>query len=424
MGDQQSWPKGAAAAEWRAHWPLACAGMLGFSMIAVGFASLGPMMAPLEKLFGWSRSEISSGLTVYSIVSVICQPLVGRMIDLWGPRRIGLVGIVGGGAAIALFGTANGSLTVWLLLWLFYSLSAQLILTPVWTSAVASEFEAGRGLALAMTLSGSALSFAVIPLITTLLIAAWGWRLAYLLLGGGTAALLFPVIWLFFFSRRDRVRALDSAETAPAAEPAGATVQEAVRSPSFYKILIAIFASYSLAMAFSIHMMPILTGTGLSRDQAALIAGSFGLFAVAGKLLCGLLVERLPGHAITAAALLLPVLTCLILMMPGQSIALRLVAIAMVGMSAGAQLQMTVYMTMRHFGMRAYGTIFGLLGAAMTIAGGAGPFVAGYLFDLAGDYRLLLTLGIPLSIASSLIMLWVGGYPEVRAARRTARLAA
>ena len=421
MAVQQGWPKGAAAAEWRAHWPLAVTSMLGFSVIGVAFASLGPMMAPLQKAFGLTRGEISSGLTVYAVVSVLCQPVVGRMIDLWGPRRIGLVGIVAASGALALFATADGSVTGWLLLWLVNSLAAQLILTPVWTAAVASEFEAGRGLALAMTLSGSAVTFAFVPLVATLLIAAHGWRTAYLIMGGGVIVLLLPVVWLFFYSRRDRNRTVAGSAVVAETEATGASASEALRSASFYKILVAIFISYSLAMAFSIHMMPILASTGLSRDQAALVAGSFGLYAVAGKFSCGLLVNRLPGHVIAAVALSLPVLTCLLLMLPDQSIALRLVAIAGVGMSAGAQLHMTVYLAMRHFGMRAYGTIFGFLGAAMTIAAGTGPLGAGYLFDLGGDYRILLMLGIPLSLASSLVMLWVGDYPEVRAARLVAR---
>ena len=61
MAEQQSWPDGAAAAEWRAHWPLVLASMTGFMMIGVMSFSLGPLMAPLEKAFGWTKSEILSG---------------------------------------------------------------------------------------------------------------------------------------------------------------------------------------------------------------------------------------------------------------------------------------------------------------------------------------------------------------------------
>jgi MFS family permease len=419
MAVQQSWPKGAAAAEWGAHWPLVVASALGFTMIGIANFSLGPFMASLEKAFRWSRSEVTSGFTIYAVTCVICQPIVGRMIDRFGPRRIALTGIALTGCAISLFATANGSLTGWLLLWLFYSLAAQLILTPVWSSAVASEFEAGRGLALATTLSGSALSAMVIPIISTLVIDTFGWRAAYPILGGGLAAVLLVVIWFLFYSRRDRLRQ-SKGTTIPPVET-GLSTREALRSPSFWKLGIAIFVSFSLVMGFAIHMLPILTSVGLSRDKAALIAGTYGLFAVVGKFSYGLLANRFPGQVIAAAMLALPLGSCALLLTPSPSVAICLIAIGLIGVSSGAQLQLFVYLTTRHFGMRAFGTIFGFISSALTIASGVGPVLAGRLYDMSGDYHLLLAAGIPMSVLASLVMLWVGDYPEVRAARLAAR---
>jgi MFS family permease len=418
MAVQQSWPKGAAAAEWRAHWPLVLGSLLGFTMIGVAFFSLGPFMASLEKAFGWSRSEITSGFTIYAVTCVICQPIVGRMIDRFGPRRIALTGIALTGCAVSLFATANGSLTGWLLLWLLYSLAAQLVLTPVWTSAVASEFEAGRGLALATTLSGSALSAMVLPIISTLVIDTFGWRAAYPILGGGVAAVMLVVTWFLFYSRRDRLR--QSEGTAPPVET-GLSTREALRSRSFWKLAIAIFVSFSLVMGFSIHMLPILTSVGLSRDKAALVAGSYGLFAVVGKFSYGLLANRFPGQVVAAAMMALPLASCALLLVPSPSVATCLIAIGLIGVSSGAQLQLFVYLTTRHFGMRAFGTIFGFISSAMTIASGVGPVLAGRLYDISRDYHLFLAAGIPMSVLASLMMLWVGDYPEVRAARLAAR---
>jgi MFS family permease len=419
MAVQQSRPKGAAAAEWRAHWPLVLGSLLGFTMIGVANFSLGPFMPSLEKAFGWSRSEVTSGFTLYAVICVICQPIVGRMIDRFGPRRIALTGIALTGCAISLFATANGSLTGWLLLWVFYSLAAQLILTPVWSSAVASEFEAGRGLALATTLSGSALSATVVPIISTLVIDTFGWRAAYPILGGGLAALLLVVIWLLFYSRRDRLRQSEGTAILPV--ETGLSTRQALRSPSFWKLGIAVFVSFSLVMAFSIHMLPILTSAGLTRDKGALIAGSYGLFAVVGKFSYGLLANRFPGQVVAAAMMALPLASCALLLMPSPSTAACLMAICLIGVSSGAQLQLFVYLTTRHFGLLAFGTIFGFISSALTIASGVGPFLAGRLYDMSGDYHLLLAAGIPMSVLASLVMLWVGDYPEVRAARLAAR---
>ena len=420
MAEHQSWPEGAAAAEWRAHWPLVMASMAGFMMIGVMSYTLGPLMDPLKTSFGWTKSEITSGLTVYAIVCVVGQPLVGRMIDRWGPRRIGLLGLVATGAAIALFATADGSLIGWLALWLGYSLAAQLVLTPVWSAAVASEFEAGRGLALATTLSGSGLCGFIVPPVATFVIDAYGWRAAMPILGLGAAALLLLITVLFFHSRGDRAR---PSGTSGVAEPVltGLSVREALRSPTFYKLSGAIIVSYVLVMAVSIHNVPMLSSVGLPRSEAARIAAFFGLAAVAGKFISGLLIPRLAGHLITAGLLLLPVVSCVLLLMPHPSPVACLVASVLFGMSAGGQLQMLVYLTTRHFGMFAFGTIFGFIGSALTVASAIGPIGAGYLFDLSGDYRLMLMTGIPLSIVGALVMFSVGDYPEVREARALAK---
>jgi hypothetical protein len=85
---------------------------------------------------------------------------------------------------------------------------------------------------------------------------------------------------------------------------------------------------------------------------------------------------------------------------------------APLGLALGGQLKMMVYMTTRHFGLRAFGSIFGFITIGLTASSGAGPFVASFLFDLTGSYQLLLTIGIPTAILGSLVMLSVGGYPD------------
>jgi MFS family permease len=120
----------------------------------------------------------------------------------------------------------------------------------------------------------------------------------------------------------------------------------------------------------------------------------------------------------------LPIISYLILLSPGQPVALLALAIFLVGISTGSQLKMIVYLTTRYFGMRAFASIFGVLGLSLTLAGGAGPPIGGILYDLHGNYDVLLMLGIPAAVIGAALMLWVGDYPEVREARRLAKAAA
>lgn len=417
MASDQQFPPGAAREEWRRHWPLVPTSILAFSLVAMGNVSAGAFIAPLEKAFGWGRSEATAGLLLYSIVSIFGQPITGRLIDRFGPRPIALTGIVTIGITFALLATANGTLGQWLGLWLIYAITAQLMLMPTWAAAVASEFEAGRGLALAATLSGGALATLLVPLASTLLIEHYGWRGAYVIMGLVPSAVVFLLAWRFFHSRADRKRTNGTA--AAATELRGLTMQQAIRTSTFYKLLFGTLFSYALMVGTMLHMIPLLSASGLGREQAAIAAGTLGITTVIGKLVCGALVNRVPGHYLSAGVLALAVITFLALMMPSDSVLLRSIAIAPLGFALGGQLEMVVYLTTRHFGLRAFGSIFGFITIGLTASSGAGPFIAGWLFDISGGYHLMLVIGIPAALFGSLVMLSIGHYPE-RADEKTA----
>ncbi len=423
MAPDQQFPPGAAREEWRRHWILVVTSILGFSLVAMGNVSAGAFIAPLEKAFGWGRSEATAGMLLYSIVSIVGQPLTGRLIDRFGPRPIALIGTVALGIAFALFTTANGTLIQWLALWLLYALAAQLMLMPTWATAVSSEFEAGRGLALAATLSGGALATLCVPLATTLLIDHYGWRGAYVVMGLVPSVVVLLLAWRFFYSRDERLRA-GGATAIATTELSGLTMEQAIRTPAFYKLLFGTLISYPLMVGAMLHMIPLLSASGLGREQAAVAAGTLGITTVLGKLVCGSLVNRVPGQILSAVMLALAVITFLALMVPSDSIILRSIALAPLGFALGGQLEMVVYLTTRHFGLRAFGSIFGVITIGLTAAAGGGPFLASWLFDISGSYRLMLTIGIPLALIGSLVMLWIGGYPELAEEERAGRASA
>ncbi len=82
-----------AGQEWRAHWTLVLAGVIGFSMTAMASISLGIFTEPLEHAFGWSRKEVNSGFLAFAAASLFLSPVFGHLIDRFGPRRVGLPGM-------------------------------------------------------------------------------------------------------------------------------------------------------------------------------------------------------------------------------------------------------------------------------------------------------------------------------------------
>src|SRR5688500_3836857 len=92
--------------EWRRHGLVLLPCLAGILLCSVNNYSLGVMMTPLEREFGWSRGQISIGPLIISLIAVVFAPLVGLAIDRIGTRPIGLIGVIFYCGALALLGTA------------------------------------------------------------------------------------------------------------------------------------------------------------------------------------------------------------------------------------------------------------------------------------------------------------------------------
>jgi hypothetical protein len=78
--------QGAAAAAWRAHWPLVLAAAVGFLFNSLFSFPLGVLMQPMTRDLGWTRSQFTSGLIIPAMIAAPMSPLVGAAIDRWGTR--------------------------------------------------------------------------------------------------------------------------------------------------------------------------------------------------------------------------------------------------------------------------------------------------------------------------------------------------
>ena len=207
---------------------------------------------------------MSLGLSIVALFAVPLSPFAGALIDRWGSRRIGIPGVILSGLAFAAFSLATGSLTQWYVLWVCYAVVAIAIKTTVWTAAVSSVFQSSRALALAVVLSGAALSQTITPLTAQWLIDGYGWRQAFLWMGLGWGGVVLALLVPFFFDARDHERRRAASAQAPGASPllTGLTLAEGIRSPALLRIAAALFMMSALGVAITVHKVPILTPGG------------------------------------------------------------------------------------------------------------------------------------------------------------------
>lgn len=400
-----------AAAEWRAHWTVVLAAAAGVSLSAVSVSSLGVMMEPLEREFGWSRTEISLGTSLVSFIAVLLATAVGLTIDRLGARFVGIVAATMMCAGVALMSAVGGSLWQWWCLWIVVGLSAAAMPT-VWLAPISSLFQSGRGLAVAITLSGSGISTSLVPIIANQLLAHYGWRGAYIGLGAIWAAVVLPLVLLFFRGAGRRGTVVSTAAAQLTEVLPGLTAREGFASPKFYKLALAAFLSMSAGVALILNLVPVLRYTGLTPATAAAVAGIIGVATITGRIAGGWLMDRMSAGTIAAlasvGAIVLPVL---LLAMPGSALAAG-AGVAIYGLMGGAKVPAVAYLASRHFGARAFGTLYGAINTAIALGVGLGPLVANYVYDVTRSYTPVMWTAVPFLAVAALFYLSLGPYPD------------
>jgi MFS family permease len=412
LGREKQVDRGAphsAMAEWRRYGIVPVAAGIGYSTMAIQTYGVGPFVGSLEQAFGWSRAEIMIGLTISNTVGVLLNFAVGVLADRMGPRRVALGGVVLKSTAIALLATATGSVLNWSLLWLVVAFGAVLAQANVWASAVASRFDKGRGLALAVTLSGSSFCAAIVPVLATWLIGEYGWRMAFVGVGLAWLAVAFPVVFLFFHGRQDeeRLRRKAVERTAAPALP-GVTIREGMRMAAFWRLIVAAFAFAFYTMAISPNLVPMLMSKGETAIAAAGIAALMGVTGIVARLSAGVLLDVVSANVLGTIVFVLPVFGCALMLADAPGALVLTLAVASFGITIGAEYDVVFYLTSRHFGLRSFAAMMGGLLTAGALGGAIAPVVAGWFYDRFGGYDQLLTLLMALMAAGAVAIATMG----------------
>lgn len=392
-----------ALSEWKKSGMVPIVGALGFATSAIMVYGLSPFVEPLQKAFGWSRADVTIGITISTVIGGICAAFVGRLVDKVGPRIIGIVGVISIASGFALMSTASGTTANWYMIWLIIAFAALPVQATVWTSAVASRFEVSRGMALAVTLAGAGLAGYVYPILGTKLIDAYGWRQAFKLEALICALVTVPLLLLFFHGS-ERPSTQDQKDSARGLLP-GAEIIESLKSSVFIRLFLAgVFFTFTI-VALAFHLFPILTDKGVARADAAQIVALVGIFSIIGRVGTGYLIDRFQAKIVGAIAFLLPIVACILLITMGQNTNAQLASAAIIGLTLGSEMDVIVYLATRHFGLKNFGAIYGSLLAGLSIGTAFGPLAAAKVYDSTGNYSAFLFFTIACMVVSSLALL-------------------
>ncbi|MFT7286160.1 MAG: putative MFS family arabinose efflux permease [Halieaceae bacterium] len=407
--------------EFRIGWPVVFSSMLGIAlgMSPLPFYTIGVFAGYLAQDFGWGIDTVLSGLVVFTLTAMIATPTAGALADRIGARRVVLTSIVTFSFAFMAFALNTGSLLVYYLLWVVLAICGAGTLPITFTRAICNWFQAKRGLALGLALIGTGISGALVKLLAAAVAMEYGWRAAYVAVGALPLLIAFPIAFLFFHDIGDkgaskraedlRQHHEDSNMKAPVY---GLTLRQAFMDWRLW-LLIFLFVPLSVAIGGPIPNIETLLGSkGFATMDAVFIASCLGYAVFCGRLVGGYLIDHIWAPAVGCALLMLPAMSMYLLMADELSYSMALVAIALLGVAAGMEYDLLAYLVSRYFGIRAYGSIYGVLYAFFGLGAGLGPAVFGSAFESTGSYNIAFYWSMWALIACSLGLLFLGPYRD------------
>src|SRR5215468_7737282 len=206
-----------------------------FTVTFVGFGSAYTFSAFVESLqrdFAASRGSVSLVFSLAGFLYFGLGVVSGPLADRWGSRPLVVIGMVLTGAGLAIASAARTLVEVYVAYGLGVGLGVGCSYVPA-LGAVQRWFSRRRGFASGLAVSGIGVGTLVMPPLASLLIAAFGWRQAYLSLGGLAAFVGVGMALLIENDPRDRGLCPDGDPPQFASRlqrQTGASVAEAIRS--------------------------------------------------------------------------------------------------------------------------------------------------------------------------------------------------
>ncbi len=389
-------------------WPILLSALIGFGLglSALTFYTNQVFVTPLMEAFGWKASQIQAGIVFMPIGTILMAPIIGGLCDKYGARPVVLVSILLYAASVASFSLLTPSLIGYYAHWIGMSLLGAGTLAITWTKAINGWFDRGRGIALGVALAGSGLTGFFAPQLANWAIDAHGWRTAYLILAALPAVVAFPLALLLF---RDPPKSIVAAG---AADLPGMTGKEALATARFWIMAVA-FLFISIGVGALIpNMFRILVSDGFTTAQAAQVAGLIGLSVIAGRIIAGVLLDRVWAPLVAFVFLSVPAISCLLLANPEVGLQYLAIAAVLVGLAAGAEFDLIAYMVSRYFGMRNYGQIYSWQFIAFGVGSGFMAPVPELVKENFGSYDPALYIIAALFVIGGAMLLLMGRYPK------------
>ncbi|MFL5285785.1 MAG: MFS transporter [Rhodopila sp.] len=411
----------------------------GWLIIAIGFVTMAIavtartafslLLPPLVDEFGWDRGLVAGAFSFGFLVSATLSPIVGRLMDRYGPRLIIETGVCLLTCGLLLAPAITTPWQLYATLGVLVGAGANLMSFTAQSLFLPNWFVRRRGLAIGIAFSGVGIgAIVLLPWLQTI-IGRDGWRASCRTMGLLVLFVLGPLN-LLLRRRPEDIGLLPDGEPRMAeagrtpavsniVDPAWASVEwtlgRAIRTGRFWWIVLGYFCALFAWYAVQVHQTKYLIEVGFSPLMAAWALGTVSVVAIPGQIGLGALSDRIGREWVWSAGCCGFALcyVALIALQQAPSQALLYLMVISQGFLGYALTSVMGPIVAEIFEGPHYGSIFGTITVALIGGGAAGPWVAGVLHDVTGNYRLAFLLAIGCCVLSA-VAVWLSSPRKVR----------
>jgi MFS family permease len=344
--------------------------------------SLAVFLEPMSTGTGWSRTGISSAMTLNFIVMGLGAFGWGAVSDRFGTRIVVLIGAVLLGLALVLASRAASLIEFQITYGILVGLAASAFFAPM-IAATTAWFEANRSLAVSLVSAGMGVAPMTISPLARWLISTYDWRTAMLAIGILAWALLLPAAMLV---RRPPAPATTAGATSDAiVGPTPIPAARALRSPQFLVLGLTFFACCAAHSGPIFHMVSYALFCGVGPMAAVSIYSVEGLAGLGGRLLLGVLADRLGAKPVLVAGLIVQALAIGTYLFVSELAEFYVLAVIF-GTAYGGVMPLYAVLARAYFGQHIMGTVFGAATMLSSLGMAFGPLAGGWVFDSFNAY--------------------------------------
>ncbi|GAB2469132.1 MFS transporter [Promicromonospora xylanilytica] len=375
-------------------------------------ATTGLFVLPIVEDTGFSRTTVTGAYSVAAVGMVIGLIIVSRLVDRYAARYILVPGFVLFAASMATIGLVPPVEAIYFVPSFFVGFFGGATAVPA-TRAVVSWFDNNRAFAVGIVTGIIGLGTALAPVLAGALISSVGWRQTYGYLALIAVLVSVTMVTLFVRARAERhvrgrlVQETHVGDRDISLELPGLTFGDALRTRQFWGIALGLGMVGAVIIGLQVHLVPMMTDRGLSADQAASLLVVFGLASLVGRVVGGVIIDRVHGSVVGPIVMLAPIAGMFFLEPPFSTAA---VAVAFIGIAFGIEGDLLALLITRYLGMRNFGRIIGPVQAMFILGSAVGPLLLGLGYDQLGSYDPVIPVLMGVLVVGAVLIATLGRY--------------